>query len=102
MCHITEDVVLDIVTLNYRLIYDIYMKKLFFCHLLTLMSFQTCMSFFLMLNTEEDILKNFEEPNSCWSPLYGSLFLPLNQIFKKGYCDFLSHNSDFFSQNCEI
>ncbi len=32
------------------------------CHLLTLMSFQTCISFFLMLNTEEDILKNFEEP----------------------------------------
>ncbi len=33
------------------------------------MSFQTCMSFFLMLNTKEDILKDFEEPNSCWSPL---------------------------------
>ncbi len=30
-----------------------------FCHyLLTLMLFQTCMSFFLLLNTKEDILKN--------------------------------------------
>ncbi len=31
----------------------------YFCHnLLTLMSFQTCMSYFLMLNLKEDILKN--------------------------------------------
>ncbi len=22
-----------------------------------------------MLNTKEEFLKNFEEPNSCWSPL---------------------------------
>ncbi len=22
-----------------------------------------------MLNTKEDMLKNFEEPNSCWPPL---------------------------------
>ncbi len=28
--------------------------------------------------------------------VYGSPFLPLNN--KKNYCDFLSHNSDFFSQ----
>ncbi len=27
-------------------------------HLLALKSFQTCMSFFLMLNIKEDILKN--------------------------------------------
>ncbi len=27
---------------------------------------------------------------------YVSLFLPLNKTNKKGYCDFLSHNSDFF------
>ncbi len=33
------------------------------------MSFQTCKSFFPMLSTKEDILKNFKEPNSCWSPL---------------------------------
>ncbi len=32
------------------------------CHLITLKSFQTCVSFFLMLNTKEDILKNIEEP----------------------------------------
>ncbi len=31
--------------------------------------FQTPMSFFLMLNTKDDIFKNFEEPNSCWPPL---------------------------------
>ncbi len=28
-----------------------------FCHLLTLMSIQTCMTFFLLWNTKEDILK---------------------------------------------
>ncbi len=33
------------------------------------MSFQTCISFFLMLNTKEDSLKYFEDRNSCWSPL---------------------------------
>ncbi len=38
-------------------------------HLLTLMSFQTCVRFFLMLNTKEDILENFEKLNSYWSPL---------------------------------
>ncbi len=33
--------------------------KMNFCHyLLTHMSFQTCMDFFLLLNTKEDILKN--------------------------------------------
>ncbi len=44
-------------------------KKSKFGHLLTLMSFQTSVSFFLMLNTKEDILRNFEIPNSCESPL---------------------------------
>ncbi len=39
---------------------------------LTLMLFQTSISFFLMLNTNEDILENFEEPNSGWSPLTSS------------------------------
>ncbi len=33
------------------------------------MSFQTGIGFCLMLNTKEDILKIFVEPNSCWSPL---------------------------------
>ncbi|XP_077066494.1 A-kinase anchor protein 13 isoform X12 [Siphateles boraxobius] len=31
-----------------------------FCHLLTLMLFRTCMSFFVLLNTNEDILKNID------------------------------------------
>ncbi len=29
------------------------------------MLFQICISLFLMLNTSEDILKNFEEPSIC-------------------------------------
>ncbi len=32
-------------------------------------SFQTCITFFLMLNTRKYILKNFDEPKSCWPPL---------------------------------
>ncbi len=38
---------------------DVRPKKFTFCHhLLTLMSFQTCMSFCLLLSTKEDILRN--------------------------------------------
>ncbi len=33
-------------------------SKCLFCHLLILHLFQTCMSFFLLLNTKEDVLKN--------------------------------------------
>ncbi len=43
------------------------MKKMHY--LLTLMLFQTCVSFFFMLITKEDILKDLEETNSCWSQL---------------------------------
>ncbi len=29
----------------------------------------TCMSFFLLLNTKEDILKNVDNQHFCWYPL---------------------------------
>ncbi len=37
-------------------------------NLLDLVSFQT-RKFLSFVEHKEDILKNFEEPNSCWSPL---------------------------------
>ncbi len=60
-------------------------------YLLTLMTFQTFMSFCLMLDTKEDILTNFEEPNSRWSSLtsiVGKLISQQGPFLKKYYIIF--------------
>ncbi len=46
-------------------------------HLLTLMRFQTYISFFVILNTKEDILKTAGNSKSWWSPLTSIVFLSL-------------------------
>jgi len=48
-------------------------------HLLNLKLFQTCMSFFLLLNTNEDILKNVGNQTIADGSHFGSCFLPHNK-----------------------